>query len=242
MLNSNAPKPAESELPFPIVTLQSIRPSVSHPSVRLPLRQSVGVDCVLHFARDSPRSDVIPMVLTATSTNTIDAVSHFHFQGHVSKVSWDEHDVRPHSTLVASEHAHQARHAIGHGLARAQSDLAAAGDYPGDSRVESASRESTGVAVTTNVPCLSLRSGGRSALVPADVPLVRQDHQRIGRHRTRFAQLCRSPVRTRRRGHGRQRTNRRTANVFPSFVLCLVVRCLIVLFLFSVGDQSRHVY
>ena len=80
-------KSTEVEYSFPSIALESIRPSSKHPSIQLKLNSSTGVQCVLHFARDSPRVDLIPLVLTVTNTNTSKAISNFQCQVKVNKVT-----------------------------------------------------------------------------------------------------------------------------------------------------------
>jgi hypothetical protein len=86
MKSSSSSKLVESELPFPTISLESIRPSTVHPPISLKLTRHTGLQCVLHIARDSPRPDLIVSVLTITNTNTSDSINNFHFQATVPKV------------------------------------------------------------------------------------------------------------------------------------------------------------
>ncbi len=87
MKNSSSSRSLESELSFPIISLESIRPSSINPPINLKLTQNTGLQCVLHIARDSPRPDLIVSVLTITNTNTSKSISNFHFEATVSKVN-----------------------------------------------------------------------------------------------------------------------------------------------------------
>lgn len=87
MKNSSSSKSLESEISFPTVTLESIRPSSINPPIPLKLTQTTGLQCVLHIARDSPRPDLIVSVLTITNTNTTKTINHFHFEANVPKVN-----------------------------------------------------------------------------------------------------------------------------------------------------------
>jgi len=87
MKNSSPSKSLESELPFPLVSLESIRPSSENPPINLKLTRNTGLQCVLHIARDSPRPDLVVSVLTITNTNTSNAISNLQFQATVSKVN-----------------------------------------------------------------------------------------------------------------------------------------------------------
>ncbi|CAF3727262.1 unnamed protein product, partial [Rotaria socialis] len=83
---SSSLKSLETEYVFPIISLESIRPSPVNPSINIKLIHQTGVHCVLHIARDSPRPDVIVSVLSVTNTNTSNAINNFHFQAAVPKV------------------------------------------------------------------------------------------------------------------------------------------------------------
>ncbi|CAF1375750.1 unnamed protein product [Adineta steineri] len=83
--NSSVTKSIDTDLPFPIITLESIHPSSVNPPITLKLARQTGLQCVLHIARDSPRSDLIVSVLTVTSTNTSNTISNFQFQATVPK-------------------------------------------------------------------------------------------------------------------------------------------------------------
>ncbi|CAF4796850.1 unnamed protein product, partial [Rotaria sp. Silwood2] len=87
MKNSSSSKSLESELSFPIISLESIRPSSINPSINIKLTHQTGLHCVLHIARDSPRPDIIVSVLTVTNTNTSNTINNFHFQVAVPKVT-----------------------------------------------------------------------------------------------------------------------------------------------------------
>lgn len=88
MKSSSSTKSLENEQIFPLVSLESIRPSSANPPISLKLSQNTGLQCVLHIARDSPRSDLIISVLTITNTNTSKTIHHFHFEAtSVSQVS-----------------------------------------------------------------------------------------------------------------------------------------------------------
>ncbi|CAF3310001.1 unnamed protein product [Rotaria socialis] len=82
---SSSLKSLETEYVFPIISLESIRPSSVNPSINIKLIHQTGVHCVLHIARDSPRPDVIVSVLSVTNTNTSNAINNFHFQAAVPK-------------------------------------------------------------------------------------------------------------------------------------------------------------
>jgi hypothetical protein len=87
MKNSSSSKSLESELlPFPIVSLESIRPSSTNPPITLKLIHNTGLQCILHIAHDSPRLDLIVSVLTITNTNTSKSINNFHFEATVPKV------------------------------------------------------------------------------------------------------------------------------------------------------------
>jgi hypothetical protein len=79
-------KSLENDLPFPIISLESIRPSSVNPPINLKLTRDTGLRCVLHIARDSPRPDLIVTVLTVTNTNTSSTITNFYFQVSASKV------------------------------------------------------------------------------------------------------------------------------------------------------------
>jgi hypothetical protein len=85
--NSSSSKSIDVDLPFPVISLESIRPSSVNPSINLKLSRDTGLHCVLHIARDSPRPDLIVCVLTVTNTNTSNTINNFHFQVAVSKVN-----------------------------------------------------------------------------------------------------------------------------------------------------------
>ncbi|CAF3740690.1 unnamed protein product [Rotaria sp. Silwood1] len=85
MKNSSSSKCLENELTFPIISLESIRPSSTNPPINIKLTHQTGLHCLIHIARDSPRSDLIVSVLTVTNTNTSNTIDHFHFQAAVSK-------------------------------------------------------------------------------------------------------------------------------------------------------------
>ncbi|CAF4961937.1 unnamed protein product, partial [Rotaria socialis] len=53
--SSSSLKSLETEYAFPIISLESIRPSSVNPSINIKLIHQTGVHCVLHIARDSPR-------------------------------------------------------------------------------------------------------------------------------------------------------------------------------------------
>ncbi|UJR10896.1 hypothetical protein I4U23_015084 [Adineta vaga] len=80
MKNTSPIKSSENELPFPTVTLESIRPSSENPPINFKLTHNTGLQCVLHIGRDSPRRDLIISVLTVTNTNTADSINNFHFE------------------------------------------------------------------------------------------------------------------------------------------------------------------
>ncbi|CAF3195897.1 unnamed protein product [Rotaria socialis] len=82
---SSSLKSLETEYVFPIISLESIRPSSVNPSINIKLIHQTGVHCVLHIARDSPRPDVIVSVLSVTNTSTSNAINNFHFQAAVPK-------------------------------------------------------------------------------------------------------------------------------------------------------------
>lgn len=87
MRNSSSIKSSiENETSFPIIKLESIRPSIKNPSINLKLNPERGVHCILHIARDSPRPDLIVSVLTVTNTNTSHSINNFHFNATVPKV------------------------------------------------------------------------------------------------------------------------------------------------------------
>lgn len=88
MKNPSSLKSFESELPFPLITLESIRPSTVNPSINLKLTNDTGLQCVLHIARDSPRADLIVSVLTISNTNTSKTINNFHFEATTSKVNF----------------------------------------------------------------------------------------------------------------------------------------------------------
>jgi ADP-ribosylation factor-binding protein GGA len=85
MKNSSSSRSLESELSFPTISLESIRPSSINPPITLKLTQNTGLQCILHIARDSPRPDLIISVLTITNTNTSKTINNFHFEATVSK-------------------------------------------------------------------------------------------------------------------------------------------------------------
>ena len=85
--SSSSIKRLEGELPFPSIALQSIRPSTRNAPLHLSLVHDTGLRCVLHFARDVPRADLIVCVLTVTNSNPSDEVTHFQFQANVSPVN-----------------------------------------------------------------------------------------------------------------------------------------------------------
>jgi len=85
MKNSSSSKSLESDLSFPIISLESIRPSSINPSINLKLKHDTGLHCILHIARDSPRPDLIVSVLTITNTNTSNTINNFHFEATVPK-------------------------------------------------------------------------------------------------------------------------------------------------------------
>jgi len=87
MKNSSSLKSLESEQSFPIISLESIRPSSVNPPINLKLTHDTGLHCVLHIARDSPRPDLIVSVLTITNTNTSKTINNFHFEATVPKVN-----------------------------------------------------------------------------------------------------------------------------------------------------------
>jgi ADP-ribosylation factor-binding protein GGA len=87
MKNSASSKSLESELSFPLIALESIRPSSINPPINLKLIHNTGLHCVLHIARDSPRPDLIVSVLTITNTNTTNTINNFHFEATVPKVN-----------------------------------------------------------------------------------------------------------------------------------------------------------
>ncbi len=87
MKNSSSSRSLESELSFPTISLESIRPSSINPPITLKLTQNTGLQCILHIARDSPRPDLIISVLTITNTNTSKTINNFHFEATVSKVN-----------------------------------------------------------------------------------------------------------------------------------------------------------
>jgi hypothetical protein len=87
MKNSSSLKSLESEQLFPVISLESIRPSSVNPSINLKLTHDTGLHCVLHIARDSPRPDLIVSVLTITNTNTSKTINNFHFEATVPKVN-----------------------------------------------------------------------------------------------------------------------------------------------------------
>jgi hypothetical protein len=87
MKNTASSKSIEVELPFPVISLESIRPSSVNPPINLKLSRDTGVHCVLHIAGDSPRLDLIVSVLTVTNTNTSSPINNFHFQVTPSKVN-----------------------------------------------------------------------------------------------------------------------------------------------------------
>jgi hypothetical protein len=84
MKNSSSSRSLESELSFPVISLESIRPSSVNPPVPLKLTQNSGLQCILHIARDSPRPDLIVSVLTITNTNTSKTINNFHFEATAS--------------------------------------------------------------------------------------------------------------------------------------------------------------
>jgi hypothetical protein len=88
MKNSSSLKSLENEQSFPIISLESIRPSSVNPPINLKLTHDTGLHCVLHIARDSPRPDLIVSVLTITNTNTSKTINNFHFEANVSKVKF----------------------------------------------------------------------------------------------------------------------------------------------------------
>jgi len=85
MKNSSSSKSLENELSFPIISLESIRPSSLNPPINLKLTHNTGLHCVLHIARDSPRPDLVVSVLTITNTNTSSTMNNFHFEATASK-------------------------------------------------------------------------------------------------------------------------------------------------------------
>lgn len=66
------------------VTIESVKPS-SIPPLTV-LEEKNGISVVLHFAKDKPRDDVHVIVVTTLSKNT-SALSNYHFQAVVPKVS-----------------------------------------------------------------------------------------------------------------------------------------------------------
>lgn len=106
MKNSSSSKSLESELAFPVVSLESIRPSTVNSPINLKLTQSTGLQCVLHIAHDSPRADLIVSVLTITNTNTTKAINNFHFETTVPKVT-SPLFLLPFFSLILQEHANQ---------------------------------------------------------------------------------------------------------------------------------------
>jgi hypothetical protein len=87
MKNSLSSKSLENDLSFPMISLESIRPSSINPPINLKLTHETGLRCVLHIARDSPRPDLVVSVLTITNTNTSNPINNFHFEANVSKVN-----------------------------------------------------------------------------------------------------------------------------------------------------------
>ena len=88
MKNSSLSKSLETEVSFPTISLESIRPSTVNPSINLKLTHESGLHCVLHIARDTPRPDLIVTVLTITNTNTSKTINNLHFEATASKVNF----------------------------------------------------------------------------------------------------------------------------------------------------------
>lgn len=80
MKTSSLQKPVDTELPFPFVNLESIRPSTVNSPLPLKLSQNTGLQCVLHIARDTPRADLIVSCLTITNTNTSKSITNLHVE------------------------------------------------------------------------------------------------------------------------------------------------------------------
>ncbi|CAF0734273.1 unnamed protein product [Didymodactylos carnosus] len=66
------------------VPLETIKPS-SHSPLTLLDKSEYGLKCILHFARDSPRADILVSVLSVISTNTTYQIKQFMFQAAVPK-------------------------------------------------------------------------------------------------------------------------------------------------------------
>lgn len=88
MKNSTSIKSLENEIIFPVIALESIRPSTVNSPIKLKLNNNTGLQCVLHIARDSPHADLIVSVLTITNTNTTKTINNFHFEVTSSKVTF----------------------------------------------------------------------------------------------------------------------------------------------------------
>lgn len=85
LLISSSNSSLSSRMEIPSMNIQSFRPSVKHRSIELKLTNSNGLNCQIHIGRDSPRSDLIPLVLTMTNTNVDSAIKHLHFDLSISK-------------------------------------------------------------------------------------------------------------------------------------------------------------
>ena len=85
-INNEIDQRNSDENEFPSINIQSFRPSLKYRSISFELKHSTGLQCILHFARESIRSDLIPMVLSITNTNTEYSIEQFRFQAFVSKV------------------------------------------------------------------------------------------------------------------------------------------------------------
>ncbi|CAF0913471.1 unnamed protein product [Didymodactylos carnosus] len=66
------------------VPLETIKPS-NHSPVTLLEKTSHGLKCILHFARDSPRTDILVSVLSVTNTSMTNQIKQFIIQAAVPK-------------------------------------------------------------------------------------------------------------------------------------------------------------
>ena len=82
---TNNANEAFSALNSIVVKLEDIKPGSVPP---LNLYEKNNFKIVLHFARDSPHSNVHVVVISATSTNAVSALKNFSFQAAVPKVNY----------------------------------------------------------------------------------------------------------------------------------------------------------